>query len=177
MLAAYGLSQREHDVTVLSCLGALPRCPVLDMHNLDGDSPARSSVCRGCRRSMSNGTSKFGQKHVPLDMYIDRNRLAVEAQRVADLGDQWASYEFEGLKIGLMAAHDLMLAFKTVDPERLTGKQLERATEFILAGVSSYLALKHLCTEDNYTHVLMFNHYVYQSSVIMEPSALVLKPL
>ena len=44
MLSAKGLSLREHQVTVVSCLGALPRCPVLDMHRLEGEG--RSETLR-----------------------------------------------------------------------------------------------------------------------------------
>ena len=171
-LTARTLQEQGYKVVFAVCGGLLPRCPVMDMHSLAYDQEPRTQVlrktaCEGCFQAAQALLQHYGLQGVQLNSFVTDEFVAAYSRIVQNMPADLRSFEYDGIKFGLIASRDLSLAkkaseFDRVDPELYTAWQ-----SYIAATLATYLLTGALCARLPIKRMVYFNEYCTNLGAVM----------
>jgi hypothetical protein len=157
-ILARTLVEEGHRVLFTRCYEGFPRCPVMDMYNLD-EPPAADAARSCCDRCLYNSVRMLGTYRLPaLDLrpWLDRIQPRLNELTPVRPADP-STFTFEGIPFGLLAMHDLILANKLGNVDDIPSKFDVAWWDRTRSCVTAYLVVTELASSGEISHLVHFN--------------------
>lgn len=162
-LVGDALKKSEYDVKIVDCAGAVVRCPMMPCIGIKrwNSDKEKTATCSQCQQNVQKASEFYGFGIIPLAIYV-RSTLNLDKIKLADL----SNVEYRGLKIGLIAQHDLMIECKVLSVDHLSSEE-ERVYREHIKNMSLILdATDRIIKSYKPSIVLTFNPYAQCQAVL-----------
>lgn len=162
-LVGDALKKSGYDVKIVDCAGAVVRCPMMPCIGIKqwNSDEEKASTCNQCQQNVQKASEFYGFGTIPLATYV-RSSLNLDKIKLADLAD----VEYRGLKIGLIAQHDLMLECKVLSADNLSSKEERVYREHIENMILVLDATDRIIKSYKPNVILTFNPYAQCQAVL-----------
>lgn len=170
-LVGGALRDQGHDVVATFCRGVIPRCVVLDSLSLPGnvDSSATGQLCGKCQNNARTMLGSFGMKAFDLAAHMPSREICDDF--IATFRDNLVEATVDGVALGRLALHDVILAYKIADVEEMSVEMWQLHESLTRSALMIFLAIKSVVTKYGFERVLVYNQYVQNMAAIMAAQA------
>ncbi len=161
LVIAKALQERGHSVLIARCFELFARCPVLDnfVESHVVSPKVREQHCVKCLQSSVDGLEQYGLEALDLRRFHTPALRSKVVAAMGTLGENYATFEYEGYLFGQLAIMNLALATKIMSVKALPPEVKQRWRDYIETGLTSFLLTRAILEEVPIHSVVHYNDY------------------
>ena len=158
------LKEQGHRVAMVRCTGIFSRCPVMDMYQLpyDADFTTRSHICAKCIAASDSMLSAYGLEAFDFDQVAAQRMIVFIDSLLGNWKGDLTDFCFENVRFGEFCAHDVVLALKKFNFEKIDEETRLAWSLYIRNSLLAYLMMERICQLDSLETIVHFNDYSLQ---------------
>lgn len=165
-LIGRALQEQGHDVVATHCAGAIPRCVSLDSMSLPGgvESAHRPEVCHTCTLIASGIRRFYGLKAFDIGAHLPSAEVCDSFMTM--FKDRMIDATVDGVAIGRLALHDVILAYKIADFSEATEEMRMLHHSLVRSAFVIYAAVKTVTAAYGFQRILVYGQYVQNMAAL-----------
>jgi hypothetical protein len=155
------LKEAGHPVVMARCFQLFERCPVMDLHGLPYQIPARTKadLCAECADISFHTFDSYGLEALDLRGFLTPEVQARYHRACDSLTDDLSAFEYESIPFGRICLFDIVLHKKISQFDQISADIREGWKAYIKSSLLSFCVTESICDQVPVSKLVHVNNY------------------